>query len=1029
MALISPIVRLTLGLLLLTISLLLVGDLIGLVPDKQENQFKARVAIAETLAVQVSIDVAAGHIDESEQAMRLVQNRSEDIVSLGLRNKSQQLIFATGEHAKNWRSPANNRSTYSHLLLPIHDNAGRWGTLEIQFKSVDNFWGGLFQRQSIIGIILFVSVAGCLAYWLFLKRSLRELDPSSVVPDRVKNALDTLSEGLVILDQSGHILFTNSTFIRKTGFIGHDLTGIPLSTLAWNIANVSDDPSFVFPWKRLLTDHDDVETTPLSFTTKAKELLSFSVNVARIDDPKGNLVGAIVTFADLTELEQSHQDLARVLQKLKLSQTEIAKQNKELRQLASYDSLTGILNRRSLFEGLDLLINETREERGIFSCIMVDIDHFKLVNDRYGHATGDKAIKLMALTLTKMTRPEDLVGRYGGEEFCVVLKGMSKMHALEIAERIRRAVEDAEIRVGSSRLNFTASFGVSSYERGEVHAEEIIDKADKALYVAKETGRNKVVHWQDKQSSTDKQHEMPDLTNANVMRTEEGPKGQEMFLLARIEELENQLGEQRQRKHGKGIDKDGSASRAILLDRIQQNVIRFERTKTRMALLFMGTETITQVRSTWGYQAAEKLTRMTIKRLRTSLRSTDTVSRDDQPLLDISISKLSQNEFALLLTDIQSDEDITWIVQRLLSALKEPFILEGNDILVVPNFGVSSYPEDSDDPEILLANASAALLEARMLGQDNCIHFSEDIHKRSRKQLNLSANLQKAIKHDDLFMEYLPQIDIRNGRITGFEALLRWYHPELGMVDPAQFIALAERSGLISDIGRWVLNVACRQLKQWQSIPGQQGLTITVNFSQSQFNDTGLVDDILTAVKSADIACEHLVIDLTESSLSGNEARIVDTLQCLSDAGIRFALDDFGTGRSSLASLRDFSLDWVKIDRSFVSGFERNPLDTEIVTTVISMAHNLGLKVVAEGVADMKQLATLKKMNCDEVQGELFSKPLLKDQATRYLEDKTHIKDILQIGNRDYLNTSEPEENGLEGILNNADGATLVNFK
>ncbi len=1017
---ISPIVRLTLGLLLLTISMLLVSDLIGLVPDKQKTLFQARKAIAETLAMQISADISDDQYREAEHSARLMQQRNDDLLSVGLRDASQQIIFSVGDHESGWQLPAQGRSTYSHFVLPLQSAGASWGSLEIRFKEENSLLGAVLHGQSILGVVLFISIFGSLVYWLFLKRALRELDPASVVPERVKNALDSLSDGLVILDRAGHILFANSTFSNKTGLSDRVLLGLPLSSLDWKAPAEMDDKSFVFPWNVLLKEEVNTGVTSFFLVSKSGKKLSVSVNVTRIDDPNGNLQGAIVTLADLTSLEKSHRDLTRVLHKLELSQHEIAKQNKELQKLASYDPLTGILNRRALFEGFNELIEDAQESDNCISCLMVDIDHFKLINDGYGHSTGDIAIKLMAETLTDMVRPEDIVGRYGGEEFVIVLKNMPKEEALELAQRIRLKVEGIRIPVGIETLSFTSSFGVATYHSGYVTADDMVDKADKALYVAKETGRNKVVHFQDRNNQQQTSNGPSEKLNNNAAQelNEESidSPSQEEVLLARIELLETQVKEQKALKPS--ASSENNIGRVLLIERIQKNINRLEQNNGQAALLIVGSNTIAQVRGALGHSAAEKLAKLVLERLRLSIMPLGINDQREQN--DSSFSKLGTEEFALLLKDVTGEEDAINIVQEITLAFKEPLIVEGNEVLVVPSIGVSYYPHDTQEPEMLLTNASAALLEASTIGYANCVFFSAQAHRNTHDQLRLSAQLQKAIKHDGLFLEYLPKIDINSGQVTGFEALLRWYHPESGMVEPTLFIALAERTGMLSEIGRWVTKTAANQLRQWQLVNGFERLTMTVNFSMAQFKDARLADDILSLVNEAGVASSDFIIDVNQAYLMENDIDVKDSLSVLYDAGLGIALDDFGTGSASLSALRDSAYGWIKIDRCLIKGFESNPQDTEIVTSMIAMAHSLGLKVVAEGVEELKQLIALKKINCDEVQGQFFSKPLLKDQVTRYLQEHDNIKNILK---SDTDSSISMECDGLKGILNSVDSS------
>lgn len=493
---ISPIVRLTYGLVLLTISLLLVGDLFGLMPKPNNSELNSRKSIAEVMAIQASSDVARDDIATVFETMKVLQQRNEHILSVGLRRAGGQLVAVAGAHSKQWESPGRDLSTITHIQVPIFGDIGHWGTLEVLFVPLDSTLSRVLGgKGSVITLIIFISLSGFVAYWLFLKRALSELNPSDVIPERVRTALDVLTEGLVILDLQGRIVLANSTFCDRMATSLEKLMGKSLDRLNWVSECVTEsDKTPLLPWAALVHLDDPVSLVPLKLRLSSNDVLSFAVSVAAIKAPDGQNRGLVVTFKDLTELEHKHHELQGVLAQLELSQDEIKKQNIELQILATRDPLTDVLNRRSFFESLDVLTNEATEEHKSLSCIMIDLDHFKSINDRFGHATGDIVIKLLAKILKEHAREGDLVARYGGEEFCVALPGADESHAAEVAERIRVAIFSEHHKELDKAFRVSASIGVSGFQE-QKNSTELVDTADKALYVAKESGRNRVVCW------------------------------------------------------------------------------------------------------------------------------------------------------------------------------------------------------------------------------------------------------------------------------------------------------------------------------------------------------------------------------------------------------------------------------------------------------------------------------------------------------------------------------------------------------
>jgi len=1034
----SPIFRLAVGLILLTVSLLLIGDLLGLTPDQNKAELKSRKIIAEALAVQVSTDVSENRMEAVAETVRALQERNDDVLSIALRRGDGRLIAIAGDHTKHWDPTIGKRSTSSHVQVPIHGSAGLWGLVEVSFRPLDSIWASLLSGSSIATIILFISLAGFAAYWLFLKRALNELDPSAVVPDRVRTALDVLAEGLVILDRNGRMVLVNKSFERTLGQTKEMLVGNLLSALRWQDADRNElENENDFPWQQLLDSGETPAGSQLTISTHDKQLLSFAVNCSPVKAPDGRIRGVVVTFDDLTELEQKNNDLERALERLEHSQREITRQNRELHVLATRDSLTGVLNRRSLFDGMKTLMDETEASGETLSVIMVDIDHFKSINDRFGHATGDKVIKLLADILTQAVRTDDLVGRYGGEEFCVVLPGLDEGKAAEIAEDMRMTIHDGKSAKFTSAIRISASFGVSTNNGEGLEPSALVDLADKALYEAKESGRNRVKRWSELSTDGEVCAAEPGI-EANVSdgpgETQRSPIDQELAkdnekLRSRVAELEMLLGEHLGSRASGRDGNTGLPNRVVLLDRICQAMERSRRANTRMALLSVDVDSVRLVHNTHSSGAADKLMKIIGTRLRSAVRSVDTVAVPQMDDMAVSVSSMGNGEFVILLTDMHDAESTTWIVQRIFSLLEEVVEIDGSEILLDTHIGASVYPNDTDNPDDLLANASTALREARQVRERQvCLFFSKTMNQRSKQQLQIQTQLAHALDRGELYLEYQPSIDLREGRILGFEALLRWKHPERGLIRPDIFIPIAEHAGLIDRLGDWVAETAAHQLKAWHDM-GCDNLSMAVNFSALQFRRLDLVERVVSLVREVGLSPSAFIVEITESTLIQNLETAVAVIEGLSDSGLRIALDDFGTGYSSLSYLKRFPIDIVKIDRSFLRDFPAQAHDTEIVSAIIAIAHNLGLQVIAEGVETERQFEVLQNLQCDEIQGFLFSKPLSRESASALLLNPSKIRRIIRSLDPSGTRQLSAEHPSVLGVINHANQVRLLASK
>ena len=345
-----------------------------------------------------------------------------------------------------------------------------------------------------------------------------------------------------------------------------------------------------------------------------------------------------------------------------------------------------------------------------------------------------------------------------------------------------------------------------------------------------------------------------------------------------------------------------------------------------------------------------------------------------------TVARLSGDEFLIILPGIKDFCDVAATAERIMDSMAAPFVVQGHSLSIGCCIGISIFPEHGAEGETLIKNADAAMFSAKEYGRNHFRFFTEDMNAQAVERLTLDNSLRLALKKEELFLMYQPQMDIASGRITGLEVLLRWQHPKLGLVPPDKFIRIAENSGLIVPIGEWVLTTACSQARKWQD-EGLPFVSVAVNVSAIQFRQEDFCRVIRKVLRETGLAPQYLELELTESVLLGNADVTLPVLRELRAMGLSLAIDDFGTGYSSFSYLRQFHVSRLKIDRSFIRDVAANPDDAAITAAIISMAKNLHLKVIAEGVENEEQASFLRAHQCDEIQGYYFSKPLMVDEV------------------------------------------------
>lgn len=488
MKILSTTARLAIGLASITLSAVLLAGLTGLIPNKNQAVMEGRARLCESAGVSFMLLASREDFTKIQWGLEALCQQNSELRSAAVRKQSGELVARVHDHERHWDSPATKNLPGAQMLVPIMLNGEAWGTLEFCFDPLEQAgWRGIWLSEELRLPIFIMAITG-LGAWFYLRRVLRYLDPSKVVPARVRQALDTLAEGLLLLDRDERIVLANRAFTETAGVEEKVLLGRKASALPWKLA----DPKLTeLPWQTVLRGEEPRTGIMLNLKppVESDELRTFMVNAAPILDDHGRSQGALTSFGDVTPLEKKKAELAKMLDMLQRSADEIRRQNAELERLATQDPLTGCWNRRSFFTAFDDIWATAQHEHRPVSCVMVDIDFFKSINDRFGHSAGDEVLRKVAATLKQAARGEDLVCRYGGEEFCILMRDTDIEVAKKVAERFRQTIA----AIPFSQLSVTASFGVSARSLGPHSPQELLDQADKCLYVAKQRGRNCVV--------------------------------------------------------------------------------------------------------------------------------------------------------------------------------------------------------------------------------------------------------------------------------------------------------------------------------------------------------------------------------------------------------------------------------------------------------------------------------------------------------------------------------------------------------
>ena len=453
--------------------------------------------------------------------------------------------------------------------------------------------------------------------------------------------------------------------------------------------------------------------------------------------------------------------------------------------------------------------------------------------------------------------------------------------------------------------------------------------------------------------------------------------GQALHLIFQIQDITDRKRAEDRLLHDAFHDAlTGLPNRALFMDHLKLAIERAKRNTQHMfAVLFLDLDRFKVVNDSLGHITGDQLLVGIARRVETCLRPGDTVAR------------LGGDEFTILLEDIHDPSEATVVAERIKEELTKPFNLNGHEVFTSVSVGIAPSTIGYERPEDMLRDADTAMYRAKSLGKMRHEVFVETMHSSAVSLLQLETDLRRAVERGEFFLQYQPIVSLADGLLQGFEALVRWQHPERGLIPPDKFIPLAEETGLIVTIGQWVLHEACRQVRQWQKqCAGAQALTISVNLSSKQFVQSDLIEQITTILRETELDPRCLKLEITESVVMENIETATEMLKQMRALGVGLSIDDFGTGYSSLSYLHRFPINTLKIDRSFVGQMAENNENTEIVRTIVMLAQNLGMDVVAEGVETTEQLSQLSKLGCKYGQGYFFSKPVIGEAALALIQ-------------------------------------------
>lgn len=1002
--LLSPVVRVSIALVLFNISVILIADMIGVIPNTNDILLDSRKKICESLAVQLSYAASESNHELIESTLENFSARNEDVTAVSMSQDNGIVVAEYGEFKLLNQMKYNARSTKNMVIVPVFAGDKRWGSVNVEFGTAGA--KGILStfNNSDYGFLIIIALLNFIGYQFILKRVLQVLDPRSVIPERVNAAFNTLAEGVVIVDDHERIVMANESFARKLDTQPDNLISINLSELKWKRSGANNaGVKYSLPWTHSINENVKQIGIAMNLSTPSEGVRKVSTNSSPILDGKGAVRGALVTFDDVTEVEETNILLESTVNRLQKNETMIRRKNLELEVLASRDSLTGCYNRRVFFDLMDQAYHDFVDTGSNLSCIMLDIDHFKKINDTYGHAVGDEAIRMVADILNACKRDGAIIGRYGGEEFCIALPDTGIHEAAAIAEEFRLSIKSTSKNFCAEGSVITVSSGVSSTCVSSGNSSQLLEYADQALYVAKSNGRDQVIKWDttvnDQVGTTKTESVEPDknISLPNAEDHDANDVTEIRYLRDKIDTLEEYLTDVNREKHIDSITQ--LPSRFIFEDRVTQAIEYSSRSDKLIAVAILDVDMFSRINDALGRVVGDKFLMAAGQRLKKILRSSDTVASLMSPgQSEPSITRLNNDEFAILLTGLDNINSLTHSIKRIQEQYSGKISVANNELYVTTTTGISVFPNDGDSAQELIDHARVAQKQAAgMTGRDNYQFYSPDINHKVVDQMQLEIDMHNAIENEGFSLFYQPKLDLHTNTLNSLEALIRWHHPVRGMVMPNDFIPVAEKTRMIIDIGEWALREACRQVRRWIDVGLPDDIRVSVNISAIEFAEENFTEMIFSILKEENVNPRNLEIELTETAVILDIKKSVQIIDELKFAGITIALDDFGTGYSSFEYMGALDFNWLKVDRAFINDALLNDKSRALYAGIVSMSREIGVKVVSEGIETQEQYDFVRELGVDEIQGYLLSKPLDQEAITEKLliAHKRNVKERL----------------------------------
>ncbi len=605
--------------------------------------------------------------------------------------------------------------------------------------------------------------------------------------------------------------------------------------------------------------------------------------------------------------------------------------------------------------------------------------------------TGSQAMLIEAHDITERKRAADALRR-GYEELELRVAERARELSQEISER-RRAEADLRLtaqvmeRLNEGVVSLDADFRVTWLNPAfskitGYSAEELISKIPPFMETMNENVEMKSELFQALEDGKGWDGEFWDVAKdgrryaAHISvspMTSEDKKQVQQYAAVLSDITKRKQDEERILYQANYDDITGLPNRVLFMDRLDQAIANTIRSSRKLGLMFIDLDGFKLVNDTLGHDVGDEMLRETGTRLEECVRSGDTVAR------------LGGDEFTVIMPNLVDARHITIVAQRVLNALSTPFHLGGQDSFISGSIGVTVFPDDGDNTKTLLKNADSAMYSAKEQGKANYQFYTSALNEEVQERLAIKNGLIKAVDRHEFDVFYQPKLNLQSGKIESVEALMRWNSPDLGQVSPVKFIPVLEESGMVVEVGEWVLRTACRQHLAWRDA-GLKPIRVAVNLSARQLREPSFVNIVEDILKRTGVSPSSIEIEITESMLMSDSERAVVALSELHEAGIHISMDDFGTGYSSLSYLKKFPIDTIKIDRSFVSDITTSSDDAEIIRTIISMGKTLNRRIIAEGVETEEQLSMLRQYNCDEIQGFFLSRPLPANELTKFLK-------------------------------------------